>query len=246
MSLNPLTPITDYQSMLNRIFWFTTLWALVGVWILRLYLPTLDRLLQQIDFTVAFGNDKVLPVPGGFLFPALTVGILTRIFHFHARIADALGIRECFDLDIIIAELAARSSVDLTFVPQSALQQHRHAIMRRAFYPFVTGERPAIDQQLVFQALDAWSWFWIGVEATLVFILTGFGLVAGAAYQPGLIALGSTILLAAIGLPLMRSQCRRYAVAQVRAILADTIRAHTVRNSFAELLGDRQPQRRAA
>ena len=218
----------------------------MGVWILRLYLPTLERLLQQVDFTVAFGNDKVLPVPGGFLFPALAVGILTRIFHFHARIADVLGIRECFDLDIIIAELAARSSVDITFVPQSALQQHRHAIMRRTFYPFVTRERPAIDQQLVFQALDAWSWFWVGVEAALVFTLTSFCLLAGAAYQPGLITVGSTTLLAAIGLPLMRSQCRRYAVAQVREILADPMRAQTVRDTFADLLGVRSPRRHAA
>ena len=29
MPLNPLAPVTDYQSMLNRIFWFTTAAALV-------------------------------------------------------------------------------------------------------------------------------------------------------------------------------------------------------------------------
>ena len=46
MSLSPLTPVTDYQSMLNRIFWFTTASALVGVWMLRLDIPRLDALLN--------------------------------------------------------------------------------------------------------------------------------------------------------------------------------------------------------
>ena len=54
-SLNPLAPVTDYQSMLNRIVWFTTTSALVSAWILRLYIPALDALLHKIDFTVEFG-----------------------------------------------------------------------------------------------------------------------------------------------------------------------------------------------
>ena len=93
--------------------------------------------------------------------------------------------------------------------------------MRTAFYPFVSGTRPSIDQQLIYQALDAWSWFWVGVEATLVFILAGFGLIAGGAYEVGLETIGGAIVLAAIGLPAMRGQCSRYAIAQVRAIVAD-------------------------
>ena len=83
MSINPLAPVTDYQSMLNRISWFTTASALVAIWILRLYIQALDELLHKIDFTVEFGGTKVLPMPGGYLFPALAVGILTRIFRFH-------------------------------------------------------------------------------------------------------------------------------------------------------------------
>jgi hypothetical protein len=246
MSFNPLTPVTDFQTMLNRVFWFTSSSALVGVWLLRLKLPALDTLLQQVDFTVALSGDKALPIPGGYLFPALAVGILTRIFRLHARISDWLGIRECFDLDVIVAELAARASVDLALIPESTLQKRRHAIMRRAFYPFVSGPRPEIDEQLVHQALDAWSWFWCGIEATLVFTLTGFALIAGGEFQPGLITIATTALLAAIALPVMRAQCRRYAIAQVRAILADASRAQIVRGAFAEFADDRLTVRRAA
>ena len=183
MSINPLAPVTDYQSMLNRISWFTTASALVAIWILRLYIPALDELLHKIDFTVEFGGTKILPMPGGYLFPALAVGILTRIFRFHARISDWLRIRECFDVEVIIRELAARSAIDLSTVSDDQLVKARHDIMRKAFYAFVGGSQPQIDPQLVQQALDAWSWFWAGVEVTLVFVLTGLGLIAGGAVR---------------------------------------------------------------
>src|SRR5262245_32778184 len=104
MSLNPLAPVTDYQSMLNRIFWFTTVSALVAVWMLRISIPELDALLRQIDFTVELADNKILPMPGGLLLPALVAGIVTRIFRLHGRISDWLGIRECFDIDVVIYE----------------------------------------------------------------------------------------------------------------------------------------------
>jgi hypothetical protein len=246
MSLNPLAPVADYQSMLNRIFWFTSASALVSIWMLRLYIPGLNVLLREIDFTVAFAGDKILPVPGGYLFPALAVGILTRVYHLHARISDWLGIRECFDIAVIIRELAARLAIDLTPIAEETLIAQRHDIMRNAFYRFVSGRQTQIDPQLVQQALDAWSWFWVGVETTFVFILTGLGLIAGGAYAVGFQSVGVTLLLSAIGLPAMRAQCKRYSIAQVRAIVDDPARATAVRTAFAELTGDRFAARRAA
>jgi hypothetical protein len=245
-SLNPLAPVTDYQSMLNRIFWFTSASALVAIWMLRLHNSGLNELLSQIDFQVEFGGDKILPIPGGYLFPAVAVGILTRIYRLHARISDALGIRRCFDIDVIIAKFATLVNVDLSPVAYERLVEYRPSIMRTAFYPFVSSSHPSIDQQLVQQALDAWSWLWIGVEATFVFILAGFGLIAGGTYQVGLEMIGGAITFAAIGLPAMRGQCSRYAIAQVRAIAADPARMIAIRAAFAELAQDRYASRRAA
>ena len=111
--------------------------------------------------------------------------------------------------------------------------------MRGAFYPFVSGPQPQIDPQLVQQAIDAWSWYWIGIEATYVFIVTGLVLIAGSAYQVGFQTIGLTILVAAMGIPAMRAQCERYAVAQVRAIVSDTARAAVARSAFDELRGIR-------
>lgn len=246
MSLNPLTPVTDYQSMLNRIFWFTSASALVAIWMLRLYLPDLDKLLREIDFTVAFGGDKILPMPGGYILPALAVGIVTRVFRMHARISDWLGIRECFDIDVIIGALAAQLAIDMTPIAEEQLMKQRHGIMRRAFYAFVSGSQPQIDPQLIQQALDAWSWFWVGVEASLVFVVCGLGLIAGGVCEVGLRTIGGTLILATIGLPTMRGQCKRYAIAQVRAIVLDPARAANVRAAFAELTGDRFTVHKAA
>jgi hypothetical protein len=246
MALNPLAPVTDYQSMLNRIFWFTTAFAVIAVWVLRRYVPELDAQLRQVDFSLQFGGEKVLPIPGGYLLPAMAMGLITRVYRLHARVSDWLGIRECFDIEVIIAELAGRLGIDLSCVSEEQVKECRHRIMRNAFYAFANPSRPQIDSQLILQALDAWSWFWIGVETTLLFTLTGFGLIAASQYQIGIEIITGTLASAALALPLMRTQCQRYAVAQVRAIVSDSARAAVARSAFDELNGVRHPARRAA
>lgn len=246
MSLNPLTPVTDYQSMLNRIFWFTSAAALAAVWVLRTNLPALDAQLRQVDFTLEFGGDKIVPIPGGYLLPSLAMGLGSRVFRIHGLLARWLGIRERFDIDVILSELARRTGFDLDQVAADDLAVHRHKLMRQAFYQFVGGDAPQIDRHLIYRALDLWSWFWIGLEATFVFVLTSFVLFAAGAYQAGSISLASTLALAAIGLPFIRNECRRYAIAQVRTIVADPTRAEQVRQAFADLFAPDALYRHAA
>ncbi len=232
--------------MLNRIFWFTSTVALVAIWLLRVHIPWLDARLHEIDFTVEFAGNKVLPMPGGYLFPALAVGLLARIYRLHGRISNWLGIRESFDIDVIIREMARQLKIDSSSFSRKQLIADRHSIMRKAFYPFVSGPNPRIDVQLIHQALDAWSWFWIGIEATFVFIVTGFGLIAGGVYDFGILAISGTIVAAALALPPLRNQCRRFAIAQVRAIVADPARAAAVRESLKEFTVSRFLECRAA
>ena len=143
-------------------------------------------------------------------------------------------------------EFASTLDIDVSPITYEMLLEHRHSIMRTTFYAHVSGSRPSIDQQLIHQALDAWSWFWVGVEATLVFIVAGLGLVASGTWAIGLETIGGAIALATFGLPAMRGQCVRYAIAQVRAIVEDHARAAIVRRAFAELSQDRYAVRRAA
>jgi hypothetical protein len=246
MSFNPLTPVTDYQSMLNRIFWFTTASSLAAIWTVRLFVPALDDVFGKIDPALRMDGAKALPIAGSYLLPALAIGMVTRVFRLHARVSDWLGIRETFDVEVILAEFAHRLAIDLEPVGDDGLRRARHSVMRKAFYPYVSGPQPAIDQQLIHQALDAWSWFWVGVEATLVFILASFALIACHAYQIGFQLLAAATAVAILGLPALRTQCKRYAIAQVRAILADTHRASTARDAFADVTGEPSVRRRAA
>ncbi len=246
MPFNPLAPVTDYQSMLNRIFWFTTASAFAAVWLLRVQVPALDAALSRIDFAATLIGGKTAPTLGGCLLPALVVGIATRVFGLHERISDWLEIREDFDVGVIIAELADRAGVDLISVEQRELRRARHGLMREAFYPFVGGPQPAVDPHLIQQALDAWSWCWIGVVTTALFIVTGLALVACGVTVTGLQVVGWTLIAAVICLPAVYGQCRRYAVAQVRAIVDDPARRDVVRAAFEELTGVQVSRRLAA
>jgi hypothetical protein len=245
MPLNPLAPVTDYQSMLNRIFWFTTAAALAAVWVLRAHLGELDALLGRIDAATGIGG-KGLPAPGGYLLPALGVGLAARVFRLHARVSDWLGIRERFDIEVIIGEFAEQLGVDLSGVSEEGLRAGRREVMRKAFYPHVSQWPPAIDGQLVQQALDAWSWYWVGVEAATLATLTGFWLLSGGAHTVGWATLGAATAVGVAALPFLRRQCARYGAAQVRAILEDRRRADGVRTVLDELTGGQVTRRMAA
>lgn len=246
MSLYPLAPVTDYQSMLNRVFWFTSAAALGAVALLRANVPAIESLLSRIDFTLEFGDDNILPVPGSYLLPAVLVGLASRVFRLHGRLAEWLGIRERFDIDVIIHELACRVRIDLQDHPDQNLVEHRHTIMRHAFYAFVSGRDPNVDEQLIHRALDSWSWFWSGIEATVVFVVAGLVLVASGAAESGFTTLVAALSLASIALPAIRAECKRYAVAQVREIASDPSRAQQVRDAFACLESELSLHQRAA
>jgi hypothetical protein len=246
MAINPLAPVTDYQSSLNRIFWFTSAAALGAVWLLRSHLPAVEAALSRVDFELQTGAGKLLPIAGGYLIPALGVGLISRIFRIHSHLGHLLGIRERFEIDVILAELARSVDVDVAAVSEQQWLAHRHDLMRKAFYQFASSTSPQIDEHLVHQALDLWSWFWIVLEATLVFVATGLILVAANVYEAGLITFGGSLVVAALALPSIRHECRRYAIAQVRAILADPAREVIVRREFSILDDSRPAWRQAA
>jgi hypothetical protein len=243
MAINPLAPVTDYQSTLNRIFWFTSAAALWAVWMLRTEVPSIDALLERLDQTAA---GKFLPIEAGYLLPALAVGLVSRIFRIHSQLGHWLGVRERFDVDVILKELGRQVDMDIDAVSEDQWLAHRHELMRKCFYQYASSRSPQIDEHLIHQALDLWSWFWIVLEASVLFVVTGLALVCANVLETGIITFGSAILIAAVGLPAIRLQCKRYAIAQVRAILADPAREAVIRQTLA-VLDDRPASwRRAA
>jgi hypothetical protein len=246
MAINPLSPVTDYQSSLNRIFWFTSAAALGAVWLLRKHIPAVEGFLSRVDFELQTGAGTLLPIAGGYLIPALAVGLVSRIFRIHSQLGHWLGIRERFDIDVILHELARRIDLDLENISEDDWLTHRYDLMRKAFYQFASSRSPQIDEHLVHQALDLWSWFWIVLETAVLFVVTGLALVAVGQHEVGLATFGAAIAGPVVTLPMIRLQCKRYAIAQVRAILADPSREALVRQAFALLTPQQPTFRRAA
>lgn len=244
MALNPVAPVTDYQSMLNRIGWFTSIAALGALYLLRRELPVLDAALARIDSSET-GLGNLLPSAGSVL-PALAVGMSTRVFRTHSHLGHWLGIRERFDIDVILATFSQRLGLEPTEIPTETWQRHRHDLMHQAFYRYANSQTPQIDLHLIHQALDLWSWFWIGIEAALVFVITSFVLIAAGSMKVGLLTFASTLALTSSLLPTIRLQCKRAAIAQVRAIMADPTRAAEVLTAFEILQMPEKPLRRAA
>lgn len=220
--------------------------TLAALWLIREHAPRIDLQLARFDVAFAIGESNFLPVPGGYLLPALSMGLLSRMFSLHRQLSSWLAIRERFDVEVIIGQLAQQTGIDLRHVADAALVERRHEIMRRAFYPFTSGTHPAIDADLVHQALDAWSWFWAGFEAAMVFVAAGMTQVASGALAIGVATLSSSLALAALGLPALRRECRRYAIAQVRAICSDPAREAAVCQAFACFQEGTIPRRRIA
>lgn len=246
MAINPLAPVTEYQSTLNRIFWFTSASAIASVWLLRHYIPGVQAALSQVDIEMQAGAGKLLPIAGGYLIPALAVGLVSRIFRIHSLLGNWLGIRERFEIDVILKGIAQRVGIDAESVAEETWLAERHELMRQVFYRYTNSREPVIDGPLVQQALDMWSWFWIVLEAAAVFVLTGLILIAAGAHEAGLTTFGGSLAVAAFGLPAIRSQCKVYAMAQVRSILTDPIREVEVRRVLASLAKPTTPWRRAA
>jgi len=184
MALNPLAPVTDYQSLLNRTFWFTSAAALGAVGLLRAYVPEIETALVHMDTHLSSRAGDMLPIRAGYLLPALGLGLLARVFRLHNHLSHWLGISECFDIEVILPEFARQLGIDARKVPAETWRAHRHPVMHQAFYRFASGNSPQIDGHLVHQALDLWSWFWIGLQSVVVYTLTGPAIPGGVKNDP--------------------------------------------------------------
>jgi len=200
--------------------------------LLEANLPTIETALQSFDKSLASGVTEKLPIRASYLLPALGVGLFARVFRLHGQFSHWLGISERFDVDVIMPEFVRGLGIAVDTVTEREWLEHRHDVMRQAFYRFASSNSPEIDGHLIHQALDLWSWFWTGLQTAVVFARTGLILIAAQKYQAGAITIGSTLLLTAIGLPTIWQSCRHYGIAQVKAITADPAREAVVRQAF--------------
>jgi hypothetical protein len=167
---------------------------------------------------------------------AFIVALLTHMFQFHDRISDLLGIRRRFDVKIILIPLAKRVGSVVTKDKVDKIAKHRDELMHAVFYKYASGraDKPLVDKHDIEQALNAWSWYWVFVEATFYF---GVGAIVAWWLGSGSLAstfTGISVILLAVAF-VQRIRLANYARPEIDSIVADPTASYDVKNQFDAL-----------
>jgi hypothetical protein len=223
-----LQAVLEYSTPLNKIATGTFLASLGAVVLIGWRASHVHRLLTSIPVLVTIGDWSV-PLVGVVI--ALAITLLTRRLRWHDRISDALGIRERFDVTVILLPLAVGLGVRLGPRAFERLRANRRRLMTSAFYQYTEGTSPILTPKSVTAAMDRWSWFWILFEGEVITAATAVILLVFGDF--GLAALLFVAVLGAMPLLyIIRRQCDRYAQAQVDALLTNPRACQAVLQEF--------------
>lgn len=164
------------------------------------------------------------------------VAILTHTFHVHDLISDVLGIRRRFDRKHILIPLAQRIGSAITKDKIKKIAQQRDKLMHAMFYRYASSgaANTLVDKHDIEQALNAWSWFWVFIEAIFYVVVGAFIAWWFGSHN---LALGfalvsiSLLLIAA----LQRIRLGTYALRQIETIASDPTAAYEVKKLFDAL-----------
>jgi hypothetical protein len=150
--------------------------------------------------------------------------------------SDVLGIRRRFDRKSILVPLAQRVGAEVTNEKEKRIAEHRDELMHSVFYKYASSraDNPLVDRHDIEHALNAWSWFWVFIEAIFYF---GVGSII--AWRLGSHTLASDFgivsLLSLVIAVIQRTRLDSYARPQIESIAADPTAAYDVRNVFDAL-----------
>lgn len=202
--------------------------SLTAAMLLGWRVSVLHRLLRAIPVLVTIGDWSV-PLVGAVI--ALAITFLTCSLRLHDRMSDALGIRERFDITVIMLPLAVGLGVRLGPRPFERLRANRTRLMTSAFYQYTEGTRPILKPRSVAAVTDRWSWFWILVEIEAIATVTAVILLMFD--DSGLAALLFVTVIGTLPvLYIIRRQCDQYAQDQVYALLANQSACQAILQEF--------------
>lgn len=235
VSLNPLSQVTDYPSMLNKIALFTFFVALLMTWLVRANVSSIDSALAVL--TIEVPVTRALSVPLGTALPPLVIAFLVRALKFHDRLSDLFSIRERFDIVEILYPLAFLSAASMNPKQIRAIRSHRKDLMAEDFYRYAssTPGEAVIDTHYITMALDQWAWYWILLEATALALASSAVITLLSGPNPASYGLLAFVLIAVGILQLMRRKSAEYAFQQVKLITDDLQRKNEIKTSFDAL-----------
>lgn len=220
--------IPNSPRMVRRIATGTFITSLAAATLIGCRVGPVHRLLTSTPVVMTIGDWSV-PLVGAVIASAIT--FVKRGLRWQDRISDAFGIRERFDITVIMLPLAVGLGVRLGPRAVERLRANRRQVMTSAFYQYTEGTRPILTPRSVTAAMDRWSWFWILLESATVATATAVVLLVFG--DPGLAALLSIAVIGALPvLYAIRRQCDRYAQVQVDALLANQSACQAILQDF--------------
>jgi hypothetical protein len=224
----PFERPSNYGEMLNKIGMFTLL-VVFGLTLLVAHCScTIASILSTIKVPVEIWS---LHVPVLYVVPALVFASLARIFRLHDKVSDLFGIRSHFDIYRILIPLCGSVGVPVDSTFRDKLRGKRHKAMSRTFYRYASFEEPSISKAAVLGAIDLWTWYWILLEAIVMFIIACIVLVAVKAYA-GSVLLLTMAFICALVFATYFEVCGRRADAQIDEIVSDPQRASAIRDEL--------------
>ena len=230
----------NYSQILKKLASFA-FYEVYLITLMRRANPNIERFFSGIETWGPIGKvtdiipgHQVLNLTGIAI--AFAIALLTHMFQLHDRISDLLGIRRRFDLKSILIPLALLVGVDVSKDKEAKIWGKRDALMRSVFYKYASSrdDKPLVDKHDIEQALNAWSWFWVFVEAIIYFTI---GMII--AFWLGSHDIAK--IFAVIGVVcfaiacLQRFRLPRYAKPQVAAIAANAGASAEVKQQFDAL-----------
>lgn len=231
---------TDYSEMMKKLasllFWETY----IVTFFLR-ELPEIDQTLSALETYGKIGEAlSSFENYGSFNFAGIAISIivagLAYIFHLHDRVSDLFKIRHRFDLACILRPLAELTGATLSETQLDKLSANRHPMMRKVFYKYTSSKAnyPLVDKHDIHHALNAWSWYWMFIEAAVLLLAAAIlCLSLGAkhfAFGFGLLLVGDLVLGR-----IQYSRLHLYARPQIDSIAADGRAAAAVKREFDAL-----------
>lgn len=221
--MNPFSEPKNYDEMLTKIMVFTFCISLVFLAVVAHSCPGVWSFLHPSWLTFSIDVLGLKNIPTAYLIAAFLIALAARISRFHDRISDLFGIRERFDIHEILSPLAGGVGIAVDLALLDRFKQHRSPIMGRIFYKYASSTKPAIDEHLIWKALDKWSWFWICIEGASVGLVAFIFLISVSAFQSATFV-GATVLVATLAATQINRACASAAHTEVREILSDSQR----------------------
>ncbi|MEX2299198.1 MAG: hypothetical protein WD715_17410 [Dongiaceae bacterium] len=136
----------------------------------------------------------------------------------------------------ILIPLSQRVGSAVTKEKEMKITQHRDELMHAVYYKYASSRaaEPLVDKHDIEHALNAWSWFWVLVEAVIYF---GVGaIIAWWLGSRNLLFIFAIVSIALLVLAFaQRARLGGYSRPQIDAIAADPAAAYDVRTKFDAL-----------